>query len=139
MFKNFKTAVKSIGVLSLVPLATFFIKPDAALAGGFMRSCVGAEVKTGALNLVWLLATCTQRDGAKASARLRISDHIANRNGKLAWSPNGGGFHSSCRGVIYVRETLLAQCKNVSGGWLDTRINLNEKISNQNGVLAIDR
>ncbi|GAP94281.1 hypothetical protein NIES2104_07920 [Leptolyngbya sp. NIES-2104] len=85
-----------------------------------------------------MTAVCAQTDGAVTRSRLRISDHIANRNGVLAWG--GGGFTSSCRAISFVNgEKLLAQCGNGRGGWRSTAIILNDKISNQDGVLAVDR
>lgn len=140
MLKNLKTPLKSIGVLSFVLLAAPFIKPDTALAGGFSRSCVGIQVSS-ARDGAYLSARCTKANGQKVSSRLKISNYIANYGGNLSWALGGGGFHRSCS----VANTsprgpwLQAICGNGRGGFSRASINLNEKISNQNGVLAIDR
>lgn len=140
MLRNLKTPVKSIGVLSLVLLAAPFIKPDAALAGGFARTCSGMRI-LGGEGGVYLHAGCTKANGQKVPARLKISNYIANYGGNLSWALGGGGFHRSCS----VADTsprspwLRAICGNGRGGFSRAAINLDEKISNQNGVLAIDR
>lgn len=136
MLRNLKTPLKIIGVLSFVLLATPFIKPDAALAGGFERTCRSAVVKV-ENDGVWLTAVCAQTDSALIRSNLRISDHIANRNGLLAWG--GGGFHRSCRSIGQRGTALTALCANGRRGLRKTSIELNAKISNQDGVLAVDR
>ena len=137
---HFKPNRKVIA-LSLVLLAAPCVRPDAALAGGFARTCVDIQVQSNDGG-AYLQARCTKADGqTKVSAQLRISDYVANYGGRLAWALGGGGFHSSCSSVIYPQEHgyLRAICGNGSGGYSRTGINLDEKISNQNGVLAIDR
>ena len=124
---------------SLVLLAVPFIKPDAALAGGFAGTCVDIQVSS-AVDGAYLYARCAKADGQKVPSRLKISDYIANYGGRLSWALGGGGFHSSCRSVKYpVLQQMGASCADGRGGWSATGINLNDKISNQNGVLAIDR
>ncbi|MDZ8226276.1 MULTISPECIES: CVNH domain-containing protein [unclassified Nostoc] len=141
MLRNLKTPLKSIGVLSFVLLAAPFIKPDAALAGGFSRSCVNRQVSI-APDGAYLNALCTRANGSKVQSRLRISDYIANYGGRLEWALGGGGFHVSCRSVKYPQfggQLMVASCGDGRGGWVGTGLNLDDKISNQNGVLAIDR
>jgi hypothetical protein len=141
MLRNLKTPVKSIGVLSLVLLAAPFIKPDAALAGGFTRTCERINVQTDRSG-AYLQALCKRANGQKVSARLNLSAYIANRNGKLVWSLNGGGFHRTCRSIrfpVAFGQLMGATCKDNRQRDTLTAINLDEKISNQNGVLAIDR
>ncbi|MBD2536916.1 hypothetical protein H6G97_49975 [Nostoc flagelliforme FACHB-838] len=141
ILRNLKTPLKSIGVLSYVLLAAPFIKPDAALAGGFSKSCVNRQVSI-ASDGAYLDALCTKANGSKVPSRLRISDYIANYGGNLSWALGGGGFHISCRSVKYpvlFQLFMTASCADGRGGWVNTGIYLDEKISNQNGVLAIDR
>ena len=142
--------VMTILGLSLVLLAAPFIKPDAALAGGFASTCIDIHVQSGG-DGAYLQASCPKANGQKVPSRLKISDYIANYGGRLSWALGGGGFHSSCRSVTYpvtlfsgnrpvpLRTIMGATCGDGRGGWSIARINLNDKISNQNGVLAIDR
>ncbi|MBD2778667.1 CVNH domain-containing protein [Iningainema tapete] len=135
MLRKFPLALKSICILAFLLLAAFLITPDAALAGGFKRTCEGIRV-TGAL----LQARCARANGEKVSAQLNLSDGIANRDGRLAWSLGGGGFERTCRSIKYpVLGLLGAVCGDGRGGESSTAINIDEKISNQNGVLAFDR
>jgi hypothetical protein len=126
--------------LTLVLLAAPFIKPDAALAGGFASTCVDVQVSSNGGG-AYLHARCTKANGQKVPSRLKISDYIANYGGKLSWALGGGGFHRSCSSSIQPnsRSFLYAICGDGRGGFARTGINLNDKISNQNGVLAIDR
>ena len=136
MLRNLKTPLNIMGVLSFVLLAAPFIKPDAALAGGFSRTCRSVLIRV-QNDGVWLKAVCAQTDGALIASNLRISDHIANRNGVLAWG--GEGFHRSCRVIRQRGTALTAFCANGRGGMRNTALELDSKISNQDGVLAVDR
>ncbi|MBD3887004.1 CVNH domain-containing protein [Phormidium tenue FACHB-886] len=140
MLRNLKTSATRIGVLSLALLAASFLKPDAALAGGFARTCVDIQVQSDSGG-AYLQARCTNANGQEVPAQLRISDYIANYDGNLSWALGGGGFHQSCSPSMHPndRPILNAICGNGRGGFSRTSINLDEKISNQNGVLAIDR
>jgi CVNH domain len=135
---------RKVIALSLVLLAAPFIRPDAARAGGFIRTCTNTIVLTSYVE-VYLHATCAVANGPRGDdqrrSRLKISDYIANYDGNLSWALGGGGFHRSCspKDTNYQAPWLYVTCKNGRGGFSRASINLNEKISNQNGFLAIDR
>jgi len=143
LLRNLKTPLKSISVLSLVLLATPFIKPNAALAGGFTQTCndiYGQETD----NHYFLIANCRKRNGNWTYAQLRISDYIANYDGRLSWAKPVGNFQKSCRekrivaGFRGIPVLLRAECGDGRGGWPFNLLNLDEKISNQDGVLDYD-
>jgi CVNH domain len=139
MLRNLKTPLKGIAVLSFVLLAAPFIKPDAALAGGFINTCVAEKVLVRGGGRVVLAANCITRTGLRVVNELNLSDGITNLGGNLSWG--GGGFGRTCRDIKSPFEVgvLFAECGDGRGGWRRTELNLNERISNQNGVLAFDR
>ncbi len=138
ILRNLKNTWKIIIVLSLVPLTTFFGKPDVALAGSFSETCedINGFEREGRY---YLEAICEEEDDDAAPTELAISEYIANYGGNLSWATPPGIFHRSC-GNIHVDEDgiLSADCGNGRGGWIGTELNLNERISNQDGVLDYD-
>jgi len=146
---------------------------DAAVAGGFSRTCFNQRIESDESGRIVLVASCEDRGGfpiwrnndgrVESERRLIISDFIANYEGNLAWAHNGN-FQASCKDFEYIPSqlhqhtipgpkpgeilmdgvetydppTLHATCGDGKGGEKRTSINLDEKISNQAGVLAID-
>ncbi|MDZ8227937.1 CVNH domain-containing protein [Nostoc sp. ChiVER01] len=136
MFINLKNTFKIISVLSPVLLATFFIKPDVALAGGFSQTC-SFIFGFPADGRYQMRADCVDKRGNRKKTSIDISDYIANYNGNLAWA-SLGKFNASCEQIEINGNELKAKCKDATGALKDTSINLDEKISNQDGVLAAD-
>ncbi|NJN92126.1 MAG: hypothetical protein HC878_18355 [Leptolyngbyaceae cyanobacterium SL_5_14] len=134
----------------------FSVHPGAAVAGEFSRTCKNPRLETDGSGKVVLVAECFNRDlltlwndngRPRSERRLVISDYIANYNGRLEWSHNGN-FHESCSdfrlqplsnpGEDIYALFLHSRCGDGRGGYTESMIDLNEKISNQDGVLAID-
>lgn len=142
MLRSLKNTFKIISVLSFILLGTVFITPNVALAGGFVDTCWDRRIEQP--GRVYLTATCENRNGDRVSARLDLSERIANYNGNLSWANPQGNFQDSCRSIevwnqpLATFEMLQADCADGNGGFNDSRLNLNERISNQNGVLAYD-
>jgi CVNH domain len=147
MFQKSKTVLKTANILFLISLGAFFIKPDTALAGGSINTCKSHAIFPKNDSFI-LEASCKNKNGEYANTELTISDYIANYGGSLSWAKPVGAFQKSCRNITLlsregsVQDSLLlmqAECSDGKGGWKKTGLNLEDKISNQNGVLAVDR
>jgi hypothetical protein len=163
MLRNSRS-LKIISACLCIPLlgsiAASLVHPDAAVAGGFSRTCLNERIEFDESTRVVLVAGCKDKANStfwsdnghvKNERRLIISDFIANYGGKLAWAHNGS-FQASCKDIQLkhsrivtedgISETnhaeLHAICGDGKGGWNGTHINLDEKISNQDGVLDVD-
>lgn len=171
MLRNRSRHLKILSVCFCVPLlgsiAASLTHPDAAVAGGFSRTCLNQRIESDESGRIVLVASCEDRGGltiwndnsrVRTERRLIISDSIANYGGKLAWAHNGN-FQASCKDFKYTpgrwisipgpsvgqilhrsyeSAELHATCGDGKGGEKGTSIKLDEKISNQAGVLAVD-
>ncbi|KAM7186130.1 Cyanovirin-N [Naviculisporaceae sp. PSN 640] len=83
---------------------------------------------------------CRNKSGDWPWTSINLNNCLANANGQLVWRRNGGAGGSCIAGDMGYRNSV--------GGWwvwatcaplkYDSSINLNERIHNQNGVLACD-
>ncbi|MGI2908337.1 CVNH domain-containing protein [Tolypothrix sp. VBCCA 56010] len=140
MFRDLKNVLKMVSVLSLMFLTTFLIKPDAAVAGAFIKTCSNIRVDFNNDRAI-LLAECYNNKGQIRRSNLLISNYVANYTGALSWATPPGNFQKSCRSAGIVDRNqgwLTAKCGNGKGGWVTSEINLDERVSNQNGVLDYD-
>lgn len=92
-----------------------------------------------------LHATCMKNDGDYKFSKLTLDDFIGNDNGKLFWG--GQDFTDSCKefslkvlksqkeNTVYRILKCKAQKKN--GVWIETFINLDERIANRDGDLTL--
>ena len=133
--------MKIIGASSVILSGSFFIPNDAAIAGGFKDTCNDIGIASLG-NDILLIAECAKKDGSEVIVRINLSDLIVNDRGNLAWR-RGGRFNDSCSSinafVLGKSVNLTARCGNGSGGNnFRALINLNSKISNQDGVLSAD-
>lgn len=101
-------------------------------AGGFYDSC--AEIHVAENHLV---GQCRDVRGDYYWSWLSLDLGIANNNGDLTWQPHGG-YSSSCDCIFTDLTYLNCACRRVDGSWKHATIDLNQMISNQNGVLAFD-
>ena len=70
-------------------------------------------------------------------SQIDLNEAITNKDGKLKFKKNGNFMASSK--CIFLEGTLLyALCKNLKGEWVESSIELNEGITNDNGVLKLD-
>ena len=119
------------------------IKPDGALATNFVDTC--KDIQGQQEYRFYLTAKCRKINGQWIqSPPLDISNYIANINGELRWKSRESGqgdFHLSCYSIrlnnLYY-GSLEAHCRDNKGDWHSTVINLNEKISNKDGVLMTE-
>ncbi len=151
MLRNGSRRLKIISVCFSLPLlvsiAASLSQPDAALAGRFSKTCLNERIEFDESGRVVLVASCKDnKDGSylwndnghpRGNRRLLISDSIANYEGNLAWAHNGS-FQASCTDIRLETSTLWAKCGDGKGGHNVTSLNLDEKISNQAGVLDVD-
>ena len=146
MFRNFKTGLTIISVSSLLLSATYFIKPDKAIAGKASETCDNARFEARD-DRIFLLMDCKRKDGTiSRGTGVPISEYVVNSDGSLKWR-RLGFFHKSCTHIRafynnqYRSLEMKATCQrrqDMGGGTRRAMINLDEKISNQDGVLAVD-
>lgn len=142
--KSLKISSVCLSMPLLMSLAATLMQPSAAQAGGFLSTCKDEQLVFES-GKVLLKAKCADNDiGFHRPSSLVISDRIANYGGNLTWARNGN-FQASCSEIqirVLFREdktiTLGSRCGDGKGGHNMSYLNLDEKISNQNGVLAID-
>jgi hypothetical protein len=137
MFRSLKNTLRTVSVLSFIPLVTLITKPNAALAGNFSASCRDIRLQ-GTASLSAICKNASNRPSDVNGPSLNLSLYISNYNGRLVWSSQGGFKHTCYNSIVVFPATLLSTCKNNNGGQNNVSINLNERISNINGVLKAD-
>ncbi len=143
MFISLKNTLKIISVLSVVLLATFFLNPSVALASGFYSTCFNLKLDINE-NHANLTATCLNTNGQKVDSQLDLNKYIANHNGRIVWSPGEGGFVKTSaynETSLEDKAVLFVSYPERDDGSLDRygdEIDLNDYISNRNGVLVPD-
>ena len=161
---NLKMIDVCFSIPLLVSLAAALIQPNVAIAGDFSKTCRDMRTESDGSGRIVLVAKCHDRDGFTlwsqngrpvTERRLVISDYVANYDGNLAWAHNGN-FQASCSeiriyegGQMAIPQSpypvpvdgpvmLQARCGDGKGGYKVSTLDLNQKISNQNGVPAVD-
>ena len=86
------------------------------------------------LNSTVLNAQCRTIEGAVVSSSLDLNKCIANLLGILTWAANGN-FGLSSRNLAVKGSILTAECRKPDGTYLPSSIDLDEKITNDDGVL----
>ncbi|KAF2157220.1 CNVH-domain-containing protein [Myriangium duriaei CBS 260.36] len=83
-----------------------------------------------------LRALCRNPDGDVNESRLSLNDCLTNDCGQLRWA-RGGNFGDSAQDVRLEDEgkTLVATLGDGEGGWTENSIQLDERITNDNGQL----
>ncbi|KAJ7925506.1 hypothetical protein B0H13DRAFT_1975068 [Mycena leptocephala] len=84
----------------------------------FSSTCINIGVN---LSTFVLTATCQNMGVGTTTAAIDLNSCISNTNGEL--SP-GGAFNSSCRDIGLSGVELSAQCKDPSGTFINTQIDL---------------
>ncbi len=82
----------------------------------------------------FLHAFCQNIKGEWKPSDLNINDGIANIDGKLKIQ-KGGNFMASSKDISLQGSILHAYCLNQKGQWVESTLNLDEHISNIDGVL----
>ncbi|EME80814.1 uncharacterized protein MYCFIDRAFT_140484 [Pseudocercospora fijiensis CIRAD86] len=85
-----------------------------------------------------LVAECADVNGHHHRTAIDLNDCLTNTNGSLHWA-RGGNFAASARHIQLFDNGngLEAELGDGRGGWKHNRINLNERISNDNGRLVM--
>jgi len=73
-------------------------------------------------------------DGSYVPSSLDLNPYIANIDGHLEWSWQGD-YVDTTKNIELLGTYLQAECRNREGTYILSRINLDEKILNDNGVL----
>jgi hypothetical protein len=116
--------------------------PDATSSGGFTTSCQNIALFTNVdrFNSVNLSANCRNNEGTFTPTAINLSDSIINSFGGLLWQENGGfgGSVRNCR-LRDSDDVTVLQCEanDGSGNWKNAAINLDKRIANDNGQLAV--
>ena len=108
--------------------------------GHFSKTSSNIKVNNGILS-----ATCKSINRGPLQADFNLNDHIANINGNLEWSQEGG-FVDGCKNcrIDFVDVNgdgsngdayLVCQCRRPDS-WNTTELNLDEKIDNTDGELV---
>ncbi|KAK6337499.1 hypothetical protein TWF730_002898 [Orbilia blumenaviensis] len=104
--------------------------PTMVQAGGFTSTCTGIF-----LGGTWINANCKNAAGNYIPTAKDLNAHIGNANGLLI--RKSSGYSNSCRDCSLNGGTLACYCLRLNR-YQAASINLNNFLSNQNGVLAWD-
>lgn len=85
-----------------------------------------------------LVAECEDVNGRHHTSAIDLNDCLTNTNGRLGWA-RGGNFMASSRHVTLIDggDVIEAELGDGRGGWRHCKLNLNERITNDNGRLAM--
>jgi hypothetical protein len=98
--------------------------------GNFAASCSGIALQGNVLS-----ASCYDIAGQSAATTLDLDTCITNDNGALAWQANGG-YAGSCSGCGLGGTIMTCNCGEFTGDVGSTSIDINDHVSNCNGVLT---
>jgi len=122
--------------ISLYLTKFLFQTPSHSLAGNFHASSQHIRLEGHSL----LVADCADVNGHWHHAAIDLNDCFTNSNGDLLWA-RGGNFAASARHIRIVEEGRMieAELNDGRGGWVDNRVELGERITNDNGRLELLR
>src|SRR5215469_13965648 len=106
--------------------------------GNFSGSCKNLALNaTNFSKSATLTADCRKQDGTYLKAEVNLNDLITNNHGSLQWGrPGGADFQQSCSGDALSGSKLSSSCVESGEVRKSTQIDLNEKITNENGKLT---
>src|SRR5262249_41117303 len=106
--------------------------------GDFSGSCKNIRLNaTNFSKTATLTADCRRRDGSYLNSQMNLNDVITNNHGSLQWGhPGGADFQQSCSGDALSGSKLASSCVESAEVRKSTQIDLNEKITNDNGKLT---
>lgn len=84
-----------------------------------------------------LAGSCQKMDGSWINAAFNLDYNVTNNDGTLRWASSNGNFSQSCSNIGLSGSTLTASCRRMNGSWVNTSINLNDRIDNTNGGLVM--
>ena len=83
-----------------------------------------------------LTANCRDIEGSYHVSTLDLNNWIANIDGSLRWAHNGRFYDSSKDTSLIDGATLKADCRKIDGSYVNSTLNLDDKIANLNGKLV---
>ncbi|RMY81734.1 hypothetical protein D0862_12259 [Hortaea werneckii] len=106
----------------------------AAMAGNFHASSNNMRLE----GRCTLVAECKDTNGHHRSSRLDLNNCFTNTNGDLRWA-RGGNFAQTARHIRLVDDgrAIEAELGDGRGGWKHNVVRLGERITNDNGNLAM--
>ncbi|KLO08359.1 Cyanovirin-N [Schizopora paradoxa] len=137
-----KTTLTSTVVLALCVLGALGAPvEERSTQINFAESCV--DISFNSSNDV-LTAVCKDRSGNPVSSSLSLDSCISNINGSTNLVDNcissTGDFSASCSGVSFessgTSAELSASCGTIKGGSITSTVDLNNIVTNTNGILT---
>ncbi|NER29271.1 MAG: hypothetical protein F6J89_17000 [Symploca sp. SIO1C4] len=123
---------KTMKLMSLLALI-FSLYQFPALAGDFSKTCKNISLE----NETIVEAQCKRISGNFVPAAVNLNNCIENRNGGLRFG--GDKFIFTCKPPLLYDETgLTASCRNYDGNYVPSLLNLDEGITNNDGLLECD-
>src|SRR6516162_1438148 len=138
---NFQHYLETFGLMTMVGISANLLAAPVARAeppGNFSGSCKNLALNaTNFSKSATLTADCRKQDGTYLKAEVNLNDLITNNHGSLQWGrPGGADFQQSCSGDALSGSKLTSACVESAEVKKSTQIDLNEKITNENGKLT---
>ena len=138
---NFQHYLETFGLMTMVGISASLLAAPVARAespGNFSGSCKNLALNaTNFSKSATLTADCRKQDGTYLKAEVNLNDLITNNHGSLQWGrPGGADFQQSCSGDALSGSKLSSSCVESAEVKKSTQIDLNEKITNDNGKLT---
>jgi hypothetical protein len=138
---NFQHYLETFGLMTMLGFSANLLAAPVARAespGNFSGSCKNLGLNaTNFSKTAMLTADCRRQDGTYLKAEVNLNDLITNNHGSLQWGrPGGADFQQSCSGDALSGSKLTSSCVASPEVNKSTQIDLNEKITNDNGKLT---
>lgn len=131
---SMKRKVLNATVALLIAIAiSFSAVVGQALAGNFSLTCYDTNLSGSVLT-----STCEEADGYTLnSSSIDLNPYIENIDGNLQWQP--GNYWETCDSMEVIDSSIMSgYCKTRAQYWNQTGIDLDDHISNINGVLMYE-
>jgi hypothetical protein len=139
---NFRRYLETFGLMTMVGISANLLAAPVARAespGNFSGSCKDLRLNaTDFSKTATLAADCKGQNSTYLKAEANINDLITNNHGSLQWRgrPGEADFQQSCGGDALSGSKLTSSCVQSPEVKKSTQIDLNEKITNDNGKLT---
>jgi hypothetical protein len=146
-YPNYRRFLQTFGLITMVAVSANLVLPmgKALARGNFSLSCVSLNVKSADFSSTALLtAHCTRKDkSVNNKASINLNDLIADdQDGNMQWASHGhfqqSCLHSGIESIPFGEPRphhLAAFCLRANGSEVNTDIDLNDHIANDNGNL----
>ena len=85
-----------------------------------------------------LYAKCKKRDGSYIDSSINLNECVVNKDGTLGWANDGRYSLSSKECSIVGGATLSCECSKIDGSYTRSDLNLDQKITNDDGFLKFN-